>query len=96
VSAPVAIGGRVPLAAALADELVRASTMLADLAYDLGSDEVTLRRHLSSLQQIDRVTQMQLAIADLLRGHAEGEGDEALAAVTLEDMGQRLRLALGN
>lgn len=95
MSAPVPIGGGVPLAAALADELVRASTMLADLAYDLGSDEVTLRRHLASLQQIDRVTQMQLAIADVLRSQADGDGEAALACVTLEEMGERLRLALG-
>jgi hypothetical protein len=62
--------------------------MLADLAYDLGSDGDTLRRHMASLQRIDHVTQMQLAIADLLRGVGE---DGGIGQVTLQDMADRLR-----
>ncbi len=80
-----------PLAHALANELVLASGMLADLAYDLGSDGDTLRRHMASLQRIDYVTQMQLAIADLLRS----VGDEGgIAQVTLQDMADRLRASV--
>lgn len=77
-----------PLAQALAAELVLASTMLADLAYDLGSDGDTLRRHMASLQRIDHVTQMQLAIADLLR---DADGIGGIEQVTLQDMADRLR-----
>ncbi|MEH3047794.1 hypothetical protein [Sphingomonas adhaesiva] len=80
------------LAQALAAELVQASNMLADLAYDLGSDQDTLRRHMASLQRIDHVTQMQLAIADLLR--TPDEMAENVAHVTLEDMAVRLKGAL--
>lgn len=76
-----------PLAQALAAELVLASRMLADLAYDLGSDGDTLRRHMGSLQRIDHVTQIQLAIADLLR---DGEGGGDFGQVTLQDMADRL------
>lgn len=78
-----------PLAQALAAELVLASGMLADLAYDLGSDGDTLRRHMGSLQRIDHVTQMQLAIADLLRSANDTTPD--IGQVTLQDMADRLR-----
>ncbi|PCG10536.1 hypothetical protein [Sphingomonas ginsenosidimutans] len=80
------------LVQALAEELVRASNILGDLAYDLGSDGDTLRRHMASLQAIDHVTQMQLAIADLLR--APDEITANAGRVTLEDMAVRLRGAL--
>lgn len=79
------------LAGALADELVLASKMLNDLAYDLGSDEVLLRRHMASLQKVDHITQIQLAVADLLRHR---DGDSHLAGITLEDMAFRLRQAM--
>lgn len=82
------VGAGKPLAEALADELVLASQMLGDLAYDLGSDAATLRRHMTSLQAIDHVSQMQLAVAALLR-----EGGSGIAAVTLHDMAERLRCA---
>jgi hypothetical protein len=78
-----------PLAQALAAELVLASSMLADLAYDLGSDSATLRRHMASLQRIDHITQIQLAIADLLRT-SDGAADD-IGQVTLQDMADRLR-----
>ncbi|MFK3888619.1 hypothetical protein [Sphingomonas sp. NPDC079357] len=81
-----------PLAQALAAELVLASSMLADLAYDLGSDGATLRRHMASLQRIDHITQIQLAIADLLRTSNGSDGD--IAQVTLQDMADRLRAFL--
>ncbi|KTT68843.1 hypothetical protein [Sphingomonas endophytica] len=80
-----------PLARALAAELVLASSMLADLAYDLGSDGDTLRRHMGSLQRIDHITQIQLAIAELLRDSDTG-GD--IGQVTLQDMADRLRAFL--
>lgn len=57
-------------AAAIADELVALTTKLSDLAYDLGSDPVTVRRHMNSLQAIDLITQIQLALADFLRSDA--------------------------
>lgn len=79
------------LAAALAAELVRLSVDLADLAYDLGGDPETLRRHMGSLQAIDRITQTQLGIADVLR--ARGSVADRLDGVTLEDMADRLRRA---
>jgi len=82
-----------PLAQALAAELVLASRMLADLAYDLGSDGATLRRHMASLQRIDHITQIQLAIADLLRT-SDGAADD-IGQVTLQDMADRLRTFLG-
>ncbi|MEG8038406.1 hypothetical protein QP166_03260 [Sphingomonas sp. LR60] len=81
-----------PLAQALAAELVLASSMLADLAYDLGSDDATLRRHMASLQRIDHITQIQLAIADLLRTSRGADSD--IAQVTLQDMADRLRTFL--
>ncbi len=81
------------LAQALADELVLASQLLAELAFDLASDEGTLRRHLTSLQQVDRVTQMQLAIAELLRG--DMTGGAGLHAVTLDEMRQRIARRMG-
>ncbi|WP_037487923.1 hypothetical protein [Sphingomonas phyllosphaerae] len=81
-----------PLAQALAAELVLASSMLAELAYDLGSDGDTLRRHMASLQLIDHITQIQLAIADLLRTSNGADGD--IGQVTLQDMADRLRAFL--
>lgn len=78
-----------PMGDALADELVRASAMLGDLAYELGSDETTLRKHLTGLQSIDHVTQILLNLASVLRG---GDGQDHLAEVTLEDMLARLRV----
>ncbi len=80
------------LADALAEELVRATARLGDLAYDLGSDANTLRAHMASIQAIDLVTQTQLAIADMLRATAAVE--DRIAAVTLDDMAGRLRTAL--
>jgi hypothetical protein len=76
------------LARALADELVDLTRSLADLAYELAADPATLRRHMHSLQAVDRVTQTQLAVAELLR--ATGPIERRLAAVTLEDMAVRL------
>lgn len=89
----VALGGQgTGMADALAEELVLASRMLADLAFDLGSDDATLRRHMASLQKIDHVTQIQLAIADLLR---HGSDDATcLDRLTLDDMADRMRRSL--
>lgn len=75
---------------ALADELVLASRRLADLAFELASDEDTLRRHMTSMQDIDHVTQIQLSIADLLRNGVAGLGD-----ITLGDMASRIRCKIG-
>jgi hypothetical protein len=82
-------GVEAPLALALADALVALTASLSDLAYDLGSDAETLRRHMASLQEIDRITQGQLAIADVLRS-AEPV-NERLAAVPLEELAASLR-----
>ena len=81
-----------PLALALAEELVFASNELNELAYDLGSNGETLRRHMASIQRIDYVTQIQLAVATLLR--VDGGSDADLGAVTLQDMVDRLRATL--
>lgn len=83
-----------PLALALAEELVFASNMLNELAYDLGSNGETLRRHMASIQRIDYVTQIQLAVATLLR--VEGASDADLGGVTLQDMVDRLRTTLAS
>jgi len=92
MNAPAFLPTPVPMGDALADELVRASRILGDLAYDLGSDEATLRRHLTGLQSIDHVTQILLNLASVLRG---GDGQDQLAEVTLEDMLARLRTSQG-
>ena len=77
---------------ALADELVGLTGLLADLAYDLASNPDTLRHHMHSLQSVDRITQTQLAIADLLR--APGGIEDALGTVTLEELGVSVRASI--
>ena len=79
------------LGEALAGERERASRLLGELAFALGSGEATLRRHLTGLQSIDHVTQIMLNIATVLRA---GEGQDQLAGVTLEDVAGRLRASL--
>jgi hypothetical protein len=81
------------LAQALADELVTLTRVLADLAFDLAARPETLRHHMHSLQDIDRITQAQLGIADLLRSSAPTE--RRLEAVTLEALGASIGAALG-
>ena len=80
------------LAHALADELVGLTGLLADLAFDLAGNPETLRHHMHSLQAVDRITQAQLAVADLLRSAAPME--QRLAAVTLEELGASVRDAV--
>lgn len=80
------------LAQALGEELLIASRMLADLAYELGSDPATLRKHMTSLQHIDHITQIQLNIADLL----QHQHHNPIHHITLTDMADRVRVALGN
>lgn len=86
--APDPCGCAPPLAEALADELVALTSVLSDLAYDLGSNAETLRRHMTSLQAIDRITQTQLAIADILRSTETPA--ERISAVTLESLAASL------
>lgn len=92
MSAVGAVGPAHPMTIALADELVLASRILGEMAFDLGSDPDTLRRHMTSLQKIDLVTQMQLAVADMLRLSSDAEA--ALATVTLEATAERLKTIL--
>lgn len=80
------------LAHALADALVALTAQLADLAFDLASRPDTLRHHMHSLQAVDRITQAQIAIADLLRSSAPIE--RRLTAVTLEDLAATLAESL--
>lgn len=80
------------LAHALADGMVELTGLLSDLAYDLASDPDTLRRHMHSLQAIDRITQAQLAMADVLRSDASSEA--RLAAITLEGLSRDLAAKL--
>lgn len=89
MSALPSMGVGRPLADALAEELVLAAQMLGELAFELGSDTDTLRRHMTALQKIDLVTQMQLAVVDMLRLSTDCE--DALTMVTLEETAQRLR-----
>lgn len=86
---PLPCGVDARLAIVLADELVALTTQLSDLAYDLGSDNETLRRHMEALQAVDRITQAQLAIADILRSGAPVA--ERLSAVTLEELAASLK-----
>jgi len=93
VMAGPAEGGGAIVYGALADELLLASQRLGELAYDLGSDNETLRRHMTSLQSVDEVTQHLLVVADLLRAGADGD---AIAKVPLADMAGRLQKALSD
>ena len=81
--------GTIDLNLALADELVSMSQILSDLAYDLGMNPVTIRAHMASLQTIDRLTQAQLAIADVLR--SQEPIASRVQAITLESLATNLR-----
>lgn len=72
------------LAHALADELVALTNMLSELAFDLASNPETLRRHMTSLQAVDHATQMQVAIAEMLRSRASVE--DRIEAVPLDSL----------
>ena len=82
-------GVEAPLALALADALVALTSEIADLAYEFGSDEAVLTRHMTSLQAFDRITQVQLALAEILRSSDPVE--QRLSAVTLESLAASLR-----
>jgi hypothetical protein len=93
MTAPAPASGlETALALALADELVDLTRLLDDLILDLVAHPETVRRHMHSLQAVDRVTQTQLAIAALLR--AGDAIDEAVAAVPLGEMAARVRARL--
>lgn len=79
-------------ATVVADELVCLTKALADLAYDLGSDHETLRRHMGSLQSIDLITQTQLALADFLR--SEDSLESRLSAIMVESLARRMAASL--
>lgn len=81
-----------PLAKALAEELVLLTNELAQLAFDLGQDPNILRNHIETLQKVDLITQTQLGVADMLR--SESNVSERLDDLTLEDMAKRLRASL--
>jgi hypothetical protein len=91
--ADLADGIEPALALALADELVDITELLSALAQDLAADPATLRRHMRSLQAVDRVTQTQLAVAGLLRAGGAAAG-QALDAVVLEDVAARVKRRL--
>ena len=91
VSVVPSTNGGVSLAIALADELVFASRLLNEFAYELGDDPAVLRKYMVSLQKIDLVTQIQLAVSDVLRNESNIDG--AIRAVTLNDMAARLSSA---
>ena len=76
------------LASALADELIAVTGLLSDLAFELGSDPETLRRHITGLQVIDLIAQKQVAIADVLRATTAVEG--RLAAIPIEALATSL------
>jgi hypothetical protein len=79
------------LATALADELVALTATLADLAAALGTDIEIVRRHMGVLQTVDHISQVQLALADILR--APGSDRDRIANVPLEDLAGRLAAA---
>jgi hypothetical protein len=80
------------LANALADELVALTDTLSALACDLGSNIEIVRRHMTALQAVDQISQVQLAMADILRG--SGSDSERVSGVRLEALAERLRAAL--
>jgi len=80
------------LARALADELDALGIIVSDLAEDLAGDPETVRRHMTSLQSVDRLSQTQRAIAELLR--ADGPLAERLAAVRLDSLSTALHARL--
>ena len=82
-------GVEAPLALVIADALTALTAEIGDLAYDLGSDEAVLTRHMTSLQAFDRITQVQLALAEILRSSDPVE--QRLSAVTLESLAASLR-----
>lgn len=79
---------------ALADELAELTALLSDLANDLTADPATVRRHMHSLQAVDRVIQGQIAITGFLR--AQDAPDHALTLATLGDMVDRLKERLAH
>ncbi|UAK26572.1 hypothetical protein K8P63_08035 [Sphingomonas nostoxanthinifaciens] len=82
-----------PIAAnAIADELVELTAILSNLAYDLGDDPDTLRKHMASLQAIDLITQIQMSLADILRSDEPME--KRVAGVGVEALAARLRARL--
>jgi hypothetical protein len=84
------VGNRDRLAAfVVAEELVALTSAISDLAYDLGSDPETLRRHMGSLQSIDLITQIHLALAEFLRSSDSLEA--RVSNVTVEALADRLR-----
>lgn len=80
------------LANAMADELVALADALSTLACDLGSNVEIVRRHMTALQAVDQISQVQLAMADILRGH--GSDRDRVSEVRLEALADRLRAAL--
>lgn len=81
------------VAEAVAAELVGLTRSLSDLAFDLGNDPVTVRKHMASLQAIDLITQIHLALSDLLASPAPLS--ERLNAVPVEALADRLSQRLG-
>lgn len=80
------------LADALADELVALTAVLAAFAAELGADIEVVRRHMGALQAVDHISQVQLALADILRAH--GSDRDRVAAVPLEALASRLHAAV--
>lgn len=78
-------------ALAVADELVALTRALADLAFDLADDPEVARRHIEALQAIDLVTQVHVALAELLRSTAPL--GRRIDAVTVQALADRLRRA---
>ncbi|WP_139198066.1 hypothetical protein [Sphingomonas gellani] len=76
-------------AKAVAGELVRLNGSLDRLLVALAGDPEVLRRHMTDLQAIDDMSQVQCALADLLLSDEPmGAG---IDAVPLEAMAARLR-----
>lgn len=79
-------------AAAIAAELVALTGRIGDLAFDLCSDPEVLRLHTGSLQAIDLITQIQLALADVLRSDAPLA--DRIAGITVEQLSASLSARL--
>lgn len=77
------------LARAVADELIRLNGSLDRLMIALAGDPDVLRRHMTDLQAIDGICQVQRALADLLL--SEEPVGASIDAVPLEAMAARLR-----
>ncbi|QJU58862.1 hypothetical protein HL653_14765 [Sphingomonas sp. AP4-R1] len=77
-----------PLNEAIAVEMMDLADCLCKLACTLATDMGVVDRHLDALQSIDLMTQIQRALADVLRGSDSVE--QKVARIPVEALAARL------